>query len=747
MATARAAEPMGVEGNSCRMTLSLDGPWQVAEGNSDAPPSSFAGTMQVPGLVNQATPTFDKEVSDGHLLTTFWLQRSFTLAEPVPSVAVLRIGQALYGFKVWVNGQCLAENARGQVPTQFDIRKALRPGVNEICIGLHTMASVQPESGKLVSGWEFEKVPRWPGYELILPKSGRIVPGWDFEKDSYSPGLTDSVDLLLTETPFVKLVQVVPDTATSATTVHAWLQGAPAGAAPVTVEILEARSGKSVGITTVQASAGADGAVHVVATVAMPGGHFWTPEDPFLYIAKVTTAKDCCATRFGLRTFHFDAATGRAMLNGKPYYMRGTNYCLQRFLGDPECGRLPWDPGWVRALFRQGKSLNWNCARFCIGLMPQLWYDLADEEGLLLQDEYPFWTLHRPYTITADELAADYRAMMEAHWNHPAVVVWDACNETRCQETHIALNTVRDLDFSNRPWDDGWSTPTLPTDTVEAHPYHFSDPKYKLAQLESAKATLEVKASKAVIVNEYGWLWLTRDGNPCTVTGELYPNLLGTNSTVAQRRHLYALYLAAETEFWRHSRQQAAVMHFCSLAYSRSNGPTSDHFLPGGVAGLKLEPEFEKYARDAFAPVSVMLKFWRPSLAAGSHSALSVSLINDLYEAWSGPVTLRVKRGDRVLVEKKQGTRVEALGTTNLVFDIAWPEQTGPCVLEAELQGADGKPVHSVRDLEILDKTDAGKGGMSEIRFAPVEARHVRLHCTKRGTAWGQAVCELQVFE
>ena len=44
-------------------------------------------------------------------------------------------------------------------------------------------------------------------------------------------------------------------------------------------------------------------------------------------------------------------------------------------------------------------------------------------------------------------------------------------------------------------------------------------------------------------------------------------------------------------------------------------------------------------------------------------------------------------------------------------------------------------------------KTDDGKGGVSEIKFAPVAARHVRLVCTKRGTQWGNGVCEIEVFE
>jgi hypothetical protein len=42
--------------------------------------------------------------------------------------------------------------------------------------------------------------------------------------------------------------------------------------------------------------------------------------------------------------------------------------------------------------------------------------------------------------------------------------------------------------------------------------------------------------------------------------------------------------------------------------------------------------------------------------------------------------------------------------------------------------------------------TANGKGAVSEIRFEPVQARHVRIHGTQRGTQWGHAICELQVF-
>jgi hypothetical protein len=48
-----------------------------------------------------------------------------------------------------------------------------------------------------------------------------------------------------------------------------------------------------------------------------------------------------------------------------------------------------------------------------------------------------------------------------------------------------------------------------------------------------------------VIINEYGWMWLNRDGTPTTLSKRVYERLLGPDSTEAQRRRTYARWLAA----------------------------------------------------------------------------------------------------------------------------------------------------------------------------------------------------------
>ena len=86
--------------------------------------------------------------------------------------------------------------------------------------------------------------------------------------------------------------------------------------------------------------------------------------------------------------------------------MRGSNITLYRFFEDGECGRLPWDEKWVRLLHQRVKDMHWNCLRYCIGFPPEAWYDIADEAGILIDDEFPIWFGGDvPKEMRSDELA------------------------------------------------------------------------------------------------------------------------------------------------------------------------------------------------------------------------------------------------------------------------------------------------------------------------------------------------------
>ncbi|MGA2034456.1 MAG: glycoside hydrolase family 2 TIM barrel-domain containing protein [Thermoguttaceae bacterium] len=657
-----------------RRVISLDGQWQIAEGTAEAAPQRFEHSVAVPGLVDMARPAFAEVGVKSKLREAFWYRREFRFEDPLPAAAILKVHKAMFGTRVVLNGTPLGEHLPCFTPGLFDARKALRFGANEILIRVGAFR---------------ENIPR------------PIPSGWDYEKRKFIPGIFDSVELILTGAPHIDRVQVVPEVEKNSITVHTWLR--PDSGQPLTslqFTVREARGGRVV--AEGKGSAEASGQT----TIAIANAHLWSPEDPFLYELEVRSPGDLLKTPFGMRSFHLDPATGRAVLNGRPYFMRGSNVTLYRFFEDAERGDKPWREEWVRRLHRSFRDMHWNSLRYCIGFPPELWYRIADEEGFLIQDEFPIWNMQpKPGDFDADELAGEYAQWMEERWNHPSVVVWDACNETPSPETGKAIAKVRGLDFSDRPWDNGWSPAVGRADSCELHPYHFQNPNYKLADIARDPGTLNWSSGKnPIIVNEYGWLWLNRDGTPTTLTRQLYQNLLGPRSTTEQRRELYARILAAETEFWRSHRACAAVMHFCAVGYSRPDGQTSDHWLD--VEKLTWEPEFYRHVRDAFAPVGLMIDAWAAEYAPGQRQAFPVVVINDLYANWRGSVRVHLLGEGKIVEETTQPCAVSPLGREKLMFALDIPRRPGRYQVEAALLGPGAEPVRSLRDFDVRTEKD-----------------------------------------
>ena len=91
--------------------------------------------------------------------------------------------------------------------------------------------------------------------------------------------------------------------------------------------------------TQVEVPAGASKTV--TQTVAIANAHLWTPDDPFLYQVSTSSDGDSADTRFGMREFRFDTVTQKAYLNGRPYFLRGSNITLHRFFEDPTAALFP----------------------------------------------------------------------------------------------------------------------------------------------------------------------------------------------------------------------------------------------------------------------------------------------------------------------------------------------------------------------------------------------------------------------
>jgi beta-galactosidase len=412
-----------------------------------------------------------------------------------------------------------------------------------------------------------------------------------------------------------------------------------------------------------------------------------------------------------MREFRYDTATRRAYLNGRPYFVRGSNITLHRFFEDPDSGQLPWDEAWVRKLLIEiPKKLHWNAFRCCIGPVPDRWLDIADEAGLLIQNEFfvwtgsPEWGWPQGRTYDLPEMIRQYSDWMRDAWNHPSVAVWDANNETRDPVFgDTIIPAVRGLDLSDRNWENSYNQPVGPDDPVEDHPYLMQgDTGFRMTDLERRPGGPKeaLPAARATILNEYGWLWLRRDGEPTVLTEKLYPKLLGPGSTKEERLELNAYLLGAKTEYWRAHRNYAAILHFVYLTCSYPGVFTADHFED--VVALKLNPWFEDYMGEAMKPLGVYLNFFQPTLEAGKSRPFRVMMINDLHEAARGELRLTLEGAGGVEVARATSPfELAPLGTLTRELDLVPPRAPGRYLLKATATAADGSRTVSRRKVTI----------------------------------------------
>jgi len=695
-----------------RATISLDGTWQVAEGSMEQIPAKFDHTVVVPGIMTRAVPAFSEVGKVSSQRQAFWYRKTFTVDGDISEVAYLKINKAKFGTKVYLNGAEVRVHLPSFTPGFFDVRDFLKG-----------------------NGKENELIVRLGANRESLPL--HVPAGYDVEKQLYIPGIYDSVQLVLTGNPEIIRVQTAPDLANESVRVQTVIKNESGQLQKTWVSwmVAEKKTGDVKGLKKQEDIVVPAGETITLDTIIpIADVRHWSPGDPFLYNLKVNTHSDDMTVVFGMRSFRFSQDTGFGELNGKPCFLRGTNVCIFRFFEDPACKAQPWDEAWVRKLHRKFKSMNWNSIRYCIGFPPEMWYRIADEEGLMIQDEFPIW--YRPHDssekLTTEQLTREFTDWIHERANHPCVVIWDASNESKMKTDVMgpAIQNVRGLDLSNRPWENSWNPLGQKGDCFESHPYRFINWNFRIQDLAdvprfpySPHTPQKYFGPPSAIINEYGWLWLDRHGNPCTLTRTLYNQLLGPQSDAEQRREVYARYLGTLTEFWRSSRKAAGVLHFCGLGYSRPKGATSDNFID--LDELVFEPNFERYMRDAFAPVGVAIEAWPeeiPATSSPEETEFDVTVINDVPKEWQGTVRFSLLNGQKSQSKIDRQVTVPASETLGVSFKMAYPAGIGSYAFVAELLNSENEVItRSIRKFDVVDAKELlAKQGIAQGR--PVKA-------------------------
>jgi hypothetical protein len=255
----------------------------------------------------------------------------------------------------------------------------------------------------------------------------------------------------------------------------------------------------------------------------------------------------------------------------------------------------------------------------------------------------------------------------------------------------------------------------------EPHPYYgrVSDIQqgatknfYPLGNLDFKPSHLKdiQQSSSAQLVNEYGWIWLWRNGMPSKLTVNTYEYYLGKNSTPEQNWELQSYWLQLETEWLRSETAVAGVLAFCFL--TNNYGYTGDWF-EGNVKDLKPTPTLDWF-QHAFAPVATFInltderytKILLPHIP-GSTLLFNLYGINNLAKTSKGKVLVKLlnEKGESVS-QKELTVKLESYLRTDIPISIALPSNVGGYVLVAEFTPENGQTVISRRFLKIGEASE-----------------------------------------
>lgn len=183
---------------------------------------------------------------------------------------------------------------------------------------------------------------------------------------------------------------------------------------------------------------------HAQAVFTIENVHLWDGlRDPYLYTAKAALESgDEISTRFGCREFHIDPQDG-FFLNGRSYPLRGVSR-HQDFKDAGNALTMEHHKKDMEIILELGA----NTLRLAHYQHAQEFYDLCDENGLIVWAEIPYITMHME-NARANTLS-QMEELVVQNYNHPSIAVWGLSNEITAAsavnqdllENHTLLNNL-----------------------------------------------------------------------------------------------------------------------------------------------------------------------------------------------------------------------------------------------------------------------------------------------------------------
>lgn len=179
------------------------------------------------------------------------------------------------------------------------------------------------------------------------------------------------------------------------------------------------------------------GCSHHVVVLHVADPQLWWPWDigtPYLYTLAVELGAGRWETAFGIRQINLDPHTGDWTINGRRFFVRGTNVIPTLWLGEYDAAMIARDIDLLKAAYING-------VRVCVHINRDEFYAACDRAGIIVWQDFALQWAYTTDPRFTQEAVRQVQAMVNHLYNHACIALWCTQNESSFHNK-VILNPV-----------------------------------------------------------------------------------------------------------------------------------------------------------------------------------------------------------------------------------------------------------------------------------------------------------------